>query len=289
MELRMLKYFLTVVREKNISRAADALHITQPTLSRQMAQLEKELGTTLFTRGRTLSLTDAGIMLRRRAEEVVALMEKIEDELSDRDEVGGVISIGSGGLASFRDVAVAMTGFRKLYPKVSFHLYTNSAEYVKEQLEAGILDAGVFLEPTDMTGLDYVRMRNKERWGLLVAADHPLVKKAYIEREDLLGETLVVSGRSSVQGELEAWLKMPLSRLDIMATQNLIVNSALLVERGAASALTLEGAVDLFRSDKLVFRPLYPELLVGVVFAWKKVHSGLSAAEKFVEYFVGMQ
>lgn len=285
MELRVLKYFLTVVEEKNISRAADVLHITQPTLSRQMAQLEAELGTTLFTRGRSLTLTDAGIMLRRRAEEVVALMDKIEDELTKGEGLAGEISIGCGGLASFRELAAVMVDFRKLYPKVSFRLYANSAEYVREELEAGVLDFGLLLEPVDVAKFDYIRMRTKERWGLLVCASHPLAKKDHIESHDLVGETIAVSKRTQVRSELESWLKFPFSRLDVLAAHNLITNSVMLVESGALCALTLEGAVDLYSSDKVVFKPLHPELPMTSVFAWKKLHTGLGAAGRFLEYF----
>lgn len=285
MELRLLKYFLTVVEEENISRAAEVLHVTQPTLSRQLAQLEEELGTTLFVRGRHLTLTEAGILLRRRAEEVSILMDKIEDELTNRDEVGGIISVGCGGLASFKELAAVMVTFKKLYPKVSFRIYTNSAEYVKEDLEAGVLDFGLLLEPADIAKFDYIRMKTRERWGVLVCPTHPLAKKEYVVREDLINEKLILSNRLPIQSELGSWLKTPPSRINKFATHNLILNTAVFVETGDACALTLEGAVDMLSSDRFVFRPLYPELSMASVFAWKKLHTGLGAAGKFLEYF----
>lgn len=288
MELRLLKYFLVLVQERNISRAAEVLHLTQPTLSRQMAQLEEELGAPLFVRGKNIVLTEAGFMLRRRAEEVTSLVDKIEDEFANKDQVGGVISIGSGGLNSFRALPVIMESFRKLYPKVSFKIYSNSAEYVVEQLEQGILDFGLLLEPVDVSKFEYVRMKAHERWGLMVRSGNPLARKKYITKEDLLNETLVCSGRQNIQGEIRAWLGDSVERLDIIATHNLVTSTIMLVEAGVASALLLEGAVDLYDPARLVFRPLYPELRMTSVFAWKKVQTGFGAAGKFLDHFKSM-
>ena len=176
MELRVLQYFLTIVQEENISRAAEVLHVTQPTLSRQMAQLEEELGVQLFVRGRHLTLTDAGVMLRRRAEEVTALMEKMQQELEGHADVGGVISIGSGGLMALQALSPAMAAFREQHPKVQYQLYTNHAEHVKERLEQGLLDFGLLLEPVDVSKFDYLRMGARETWGLLMRSDHPLAR-----------------------------------------------------------------------------------------------------------------
>lgn len=289
MELRILQYFLAVVREENISRAAEVLHVTQPTLSRQMAQLEEELGTQLFIRGKHLTLTDAGVMLRHRAEEVVSLMDKIETEIQNQNEIGGVISIGSGGLNASHMLPAVMDGFRKKYPKVQYQLYTNSAEYIKEQLEQGLLDIGLLLEPVDITKFDYIRMNNQEKWGLLLRIGDPLAKKEYITKEDLIGEPLITTSRESVQKELENWFGDSLSKLDIFATYNIITNVAMLVEGGVASALTLEGAVNLFDRDRMVFRPLYPELSMTSVLAWKKFQPNFGVVGHFIEYLKTMQ
>ena len=289
MEFRVLQYFLTIVREENISRAAEVLHVTQPTLSRQMSQLEEELGVQLFIRGRHLALTDAGVMLRRRAEEVTILMDKIESEFEEKSEVGGVISIGSGGLLAMQSLTPVMESFRKKYPKVQYQLYTNSAEYVKERLDQGLLDFGFLLEPIDVTKFDYIRMPEKERWGLLMQADHPLAKNEYILREDLFSISLITSDRLSIQKELENWLGDNFSKLDIFATYNIITNVAMLVNEGVASALTIEGAVNLFESHRVVFKPLYPELAMTSVLAWKKFQPNFGAAGKFLEHFKSMQ
>ena len=289
MELRLLQYFLAVVREENISRAADVLHVTQPTLSRQMAQLEEELGTPLFIRGRHLALTDAGVMLRRRAEEVVALMDKIESEFEEKSEVGGVISIGSGGLMASQRLPFIMQSFRQKYPKVQFQLYTNSAEHIKERLDQGLLDFGLLLEPIDITKYDYIRMSEREKWGLLLRYDHPLAKKEHIVRKDLLSIPLITTNRLSLQKEMENWLGDSLSSLDIFATYNIITNVVMMVAGGVASALTIEGAVNLFGNSQMVFKPLYPELSMTSVLAWKKFQPNFGAAGKFLEHFRSMQ
>ncbi|MDO4288578.1 MAG: LysR family transcriptional regulator [Eubacterium sp.] len=289
MELRVLQYFLTVVREENISRAAEVLHITQPTLSRQIAQLEEELGAKLFVRGRHLTLTDAGIMLKRRAEEMDALVTKIEREFENEKDLGGVISIGSGGLSASYKLPEAMAAFREKYPRVQFQFYTNSAEYVKERLDQGLLDFGLLLEPVDVTRYEYLRMNKTEKWGLLLQTDHPLACKDYIEARDLLGIPLITTDRSSLQKELENWLGFTFSELDIFATYNIVTNVAMVVDCGLAAALTIEGAVNLFQNDRLVFKPLYPAMTMTSVLAWKKFQPYFGAAARFLELLKSMQ
>ena len=285
MEIRLLRYFLAVVREENISRAAEMLHVTQPTLSRQMTQLEEEVGTQLFVRGKHLQLTDAGIMLRRRAEEVVQLMEKIEDEFQEQEDVAGVISIGSGGLYSAYVLPEIMAGFRKKYPKVQYEFYTNNADDVKERLDRGLLDFGLLLEPIDVGKYDYIRMKDKERWGVLMRVDHPLARKEALTAEDVRSLPLITTNRISLQKELENWLGTSPEQLDIFATYNIITNVALLVDSGAACALTIEGAVRLFEGGSMTFRPLFPELSMTSVLAWKKFNPIFGAAGRFLEYF----
>ena len=285
MELRLLEYYLAVVREGNISKAAEVMHITQPTLSRQMVQLEEELGTSLFIRGRKIELTDAGKMLQRRAEEIISLVDKTEDEISHPKEIEGVISIGGGVLSSSETLTECMGGFRKQHPKVQFQLYTNSADYVSEQLDHGLLDFGLLLEPVDISKFDYIRMPKKERWGLLLRKTHPLARKDFITKEDIWNETLIASNRLPVQKELLNWIGKPESELDLMATFNLITQGISIVESGFASALTLEGSVNMLSPERFVFRPLYPELIMTSVFAWKKSLPEYGAAGAFLQYF----
>lgn len=288
MELRELTNYLAVVREENISRAAEVLHVTQPTLSRQMAQLEKELGVQLFVRGRQLVLTDAGIMLRRRAEEVVTLVDKIENEFEELSDVAGSIAIGMGGLQASNSLIEAVIAFKAEYPMVNFSFYTNSADYVKERLDQGLLDFGLLLEPVDVAKYDYIRMKEKEKWGLLIRSDSPLAAKKAITREDLFSCPIVTSDRASIQRELEVWLGAELSQLDILATFNIITNVTTFVSSGAAAALTIEGAVNVFEST-MTFRPLEPEMAMTSVLACKKLQPNFGAAGKFLDFFKSMQ
>lgn len=182
-----------------------------------------------------------------------------------------------------------MESFREKYPKVQFQFYTNSADHVKERLEQGLLDFGFLLEPIDVTKFDYIRMKEKEKWGLLLNRNHPLAMKEHIQKEDLTGQPLITTDRLSIQKELENWLGDALSKLEIFATYNIVTNVVMLVNSGVASALTIEGAVDLYESSKMVFRPLDPELSMTSVLAWKKFQPEFGAAGKFLEHFKSMQ
>lgn len=285
MELRTLQYFLTVAREENITRASEVLHITQPTLSRQLQQLEQELGTELFVRGRNFALTEAGMLLRRRAEEVVDMMYKIESEIETAGEVGGVISIGSGALKSSQFLPEVMSAFQKLHPKVRFEIYSNSSQYIKERMDRGLLDFGIMLEPIDIEQYEYIRLEQKERWGLLMRADNPLAQKSSISRSDLLGVPLIIPSRLYVQKEISNWLGADINKLNVLATVNMMTHAAMFINSGAACGLTIEGTVDLFEDSKMVFKPLNPRLELTAVLAWKRFHSLSGAAAKFLEYF----
>ncbi len=284
MELRVLEYFLTVVREENISRAAEVLHVTQPTLSRQIKDLEEELHTTLFIRGKRLILTDSGMMLRRRAEEVVTLMHKIDSEFQEQEELSGVISIGSGGLTAAKILPELIGHFRKHYPLVSFEIITGNADHIKEKLEHGILDFGFLLEPVEIEKFDYLRMPVKEKWGILLPANHPLAEEKAVTRKQLKELPLIVTSRTALQREIGEWLRDSISELDIVGTHNLINNAVPLVEHGIACVLTIEGAVDMLDPARFAFRPLLPELSMTSVFAWKKLSPYSGASGKFLEY-----
>lgn len=284
MELRTLQYFLTVAREENITRASEVLHITQPTLSRQMKQLEQELGTELFVRGRNFTLTDSGVILRRRAEEVIDLLYKIESEIAAADDVAGIISIGSGALKSSQFLPEVMSAFQKLHPKVRFEIYSNSSQYIKERMDRGLLDFGIMLEPIDIEQYEYIRLEQKERWGLLMRRGHPLAEQESVTCADLLSVPLITPARLYVQKEISNWLGADINKLNVLATVNMMTHAAMFINSGAACGLTIEGAVDLFEDDKLAFRPLEPELAFPSVLAWKRFQPVGNAAAKFLEY-----
>lgn len=285
MELRILRYFLTVVREENISRAAETLHVTQPTLSRQISQLEEEVGAPLFVRGKHLVLTNTGMLVRRRAEEVVALMDKMESELKEQEEIEGTITIGSGGQYGDSILPEVMERFRDCYPHVNFDFYTNNADNIKERLDHGLLDFAMLLEPVDVSQYDYVRLKDKTRWGLLVQKEHTLARFHEVPPEAMLGIPLIMTNRASLQKELANWFGVRIEQLNIFATYDVITNVAALVERGYASALTIESAVHVFDPRKLCFLPLKPEMTMHSVFVWKKFSPMFGAAEKFLDFF----
>lgn len=286
MEIRVLRYFLTVVREEGINRAAEVLHITQPTLSRQLAQLEDEVGVKLFHRGsRKITLTDEGILLRRRAEEILSLVDRAEQELMEQDiKVEGRIVIGGGELAAMRELPDLIASFREKYPLVTFDLFTGNADLVKEQMEKGLIDIGVLLEPVDMEKFDFIRLKGRERWVVLMRPDDPLAQKESIRAEDLKDAPLILPRRTNVQNEAVNWLGDSFRESQVIFTSNLATNSALMVQRGLAYSLVIEGALPFWDKENIIFRPFFPELTANSVFAWKKQQPFSPAVSKFIDH-----
>ena len=283
MEYRVLKYFLTVAREENITRAAEVLHLSQPALSRQLMQLEDELGAKLFERGkRSITLTDAGMLLRRRAQEIVDLTEKTEREFQSAGTLGGVISIGSGEAETMRFLAGAMESFSRQYPEVKFDLYSNNADFIKERLDRGLLDIGVLLEPGDLSKYEYIRLKDRERWGALVPRKCPLAEKDSVRAEDLIGHRVFMPKRAQAQGVV-AWFGDLYEKLDVFVSYNLLYNAAMLVDCGIGAALTIEGAAALYKNPNTVFRLFSPQLSVSSVLVWKKYQPMTPAAAAFIE------
>lgn len=285
MEIRVLRYFLTVVREEGINRAAEVLHITQPTLSRQLAQLEEEVGVKLFHRGaKKITLTNEGILLRRRAEEILSLVDRTERELIEQDEfVEGRIVIGCGELAAVQVLPEIIESFREKYPLVTYDIFTGNADLVKEQMEKGLIDIGVLLEPIDMDKFDFIRLVGKERWVVLMRPDNPLTEKEAVSAKDLEGLSLILPRRANVQNELSNWFGNSFKNTQILFTSNLSTNSAIMVEKGLACSLVIEGSLPFCDKEKIVYRPLDPELTANSVMAWKKQQPFSLAATKFIE------
>lgn len=204
MELRVLRYFLIVAKEQSFTKAAEQLHITQPTLSRQLAALEEELGCALFHRGgRSITLTDEGILLKRRALEIIDLEDRIVDEFKgDTGVVDGVITIGCGEFAAVEILAQIISGFKEKYPMVQIALHTGTADTTLEMMNKGLIDIGLFLEPTSTGNLDYIRIQDSDRWVVGMKPDDPLAQKEVITKEDLLQVPLILPERYSVQSEL---------------------------------------------------------------------------------------
>ena len=207
MELRVLLYFLAVAKEQSFTRAAEQLHITQPTLSRQLAALEKELGSVLFNRsGRNITLTEEGLLLKRRALEIIDLQEKIIDEFKgNEEEVEGVITIGCGEFAAVEILAQICKEYKKRYPLVQIALHTGTADMILEMMNKGLIDIGLFLEPISTEDLEYIRFQDSDQWVISMRADDPLAKKEVITKEDLLRIPLILPERYSVQSEIANW------------------------------------------------------------------------------------
>ena len=287
MEIRVLKYFLTVAREGSITGAANSLHLTQPTLSRQLHDLEKKLGQKLFVRGKyRVSLTSEGMLLQKRAQEIVDMVEKTEEEFSSlKNILAGDIYIGCGETDSMKHIAEVIIEIQNSYPEIKFHLYSGNAEDVTEKLVRGLLDFGVLIQPIDLSKYDRIELPEKDLWGVVMRKDSPLAKKKFVELSDLKDLPLIVSRQmtpkySASSGFLD-WFGSEFENLNIKATYNLIFNAGIMVEAGIGYAITLDKLIN--TSGNLRFRPLKPKLESGLDIVWKKNQIFSPAARLFLE------
>ena len=285
MELRVLRYFLTVAKEQSFTKAAEQLHITQPTLSRQLAALEKELGTILFKRGgHNITLTEEGILLKRRALEVINLEDRILDEFKgSKDLVEGTITIGCGEFAAVETLAKICQKFKTKYPMVQIALHTATADIVYEMMNKGLVDIGLFLEPINTEGLDYIRIMDSDHWVVGMRPDDPLAKNEYIVKEDLIGKPIILPERLNVQSELANWFGKEFGKLHISFTSNLGTNAGVMAAYGLGYPVSIEGAAKYWREDILVQRKLFPEITASTVMAWRRNIPYSQAVNKFIE------
>ena len=267
MELRVLKYFLSVARTGSMTAAAHSLHVTQPTLSRQLQDLEYELGKKLFVRGsHHVSLTRDGMLLRQRAEEIMEIVNQTEAEFyAGSRAVAGAIYIGCGESQALSLLAEVINIFHSDHPQVQFHLHSGNAEDVTERLDRGILDFGI----------------------LILRKDHPLAKRKTIRPADLADVPLFLSRQTfrneKLTGIIADWFGEWGSSAKVAGTYNLIFNAALLIRAGMGCALGLSGLINATSQSDLCFRPLSPKLEVGLNIVWKKNRIFSDAAEKFLE------
>lgn len=289
MEIRVLRYFLAIAREGSITNAANFLHVTQPTLSRQIHDLEKELGQKLFTRGsRSMSLTAEGMILRKRAEEIVSMVDKTESEFNCMENtIGGDIYIGGGETDAIKLIAEIAKDLRANYPGIRYHLYSGNSEDVTERLDKSLLDFGILIQTANITKYDYIDIPAKDTWGVIMRKDSPLAKKETILKEDLLDVPLICSrqviSQEHSQNEFADWFGDDFEKLDIVTTFNLVYNAAIMVEAGIGYAVTLDKIANTSESSSLCFRPLTPRLDSGLNIVWKKYQVFSSAAEVFLE------
>lgn len=284
MEFRVLKYFLMVAREENITKAAALLHLTQPTLSRQLMQLEAELGVKLFHRSKhSIILTEDGMLLKRRAQEIISLSDKTVQELSHKEDVlSGEIAIGCGETKNMLFLSEQIRKFRQKYPLVQFSIHSAIADDIKERIEKGILDIGLLMEPVDIGKYEFIRMPQKEKWGILVRKDSELAAKESINPKDLTNVPLIMVKRELVKNELVSWFGDYYEGLQIAATYNLILNAASMVERGVGVALCFDLGASFY--EDLCFIPLAPTLETGSVLVWKKNQTLGAATSQFMRY-----
>lgn len=288
MELRVLQYFLAVAREQSIIRAAESLHLSQPTLSTQIKAMEEELGKQLLIRGtkgsRKVILTEEGMILRKRAEEILNLVQKTKREIALSDQfIVGDVYIGTGETDAVRFIARAARELYKIYPGIHYHISSGNAQFVIEQLDKGLIDFGIVFGPVDQTKYSFIKMPFKDTWGVLMRQDSPIAAKETISPEDLRDKPLIVSQQENNQGELAAWMQKEVSELEIIATYNLLFNASLMVEEGLGYAIGFDKIINTSGNSNLCFRPLTPKREACMSIIWKKYQVFSKASEKFMQ------
>lgn len=288
MELRVLQYFLVVAREQSISGAAESLHLSQPTLSTQLKAMEEELGKQLLIRGtkgsRKVTLTEEGMILRKRAEEILELVKKTESEISLSDDVvAGDVYIGTGETNIIRLFAKTARELQHDYPDIHYHISSGNSSYVMEQLDKGLIDFGLLYDSVDIAKYETLKIPIKDVWGVLMRRDSPLAAKEVICPEDLWDKPLIVSHQENAKRIISEWLKQDLSKLNIVATYNLVLNASLLTDEGFGYTICFDKLLDIVPSSSLCFCPLFPRLEAEATIVWKKYQVFSRAAEKFLQ------
>lgn len=287
MEIRLLRYFLAVAQEESISKAADILHITQPTLSRQLMDLEKELNTKLLIRGKRnkkITLTEDGKLLKSRAQEIIELTNKTESEFLFGDKnISGDIFIGGGETDAIRVIARTIKRLSLEYPNIKYHFYSGNGEDVTEKLNKGLLDFGVFIEPIDKKEYGFIQLPQNDTWGILMRKDSDLAKKEYIEPEDLINIPLFSSRQYLVKNLISGWLGFDFEKLNIIGSYNLLYNASVMVEEGLGYALCIDKLINISGDSKLCFKPLKPKLEAGILVAWNKNQPLSKIAKLFIQ------
>ena len=283
MELRVLNYFLAIAREESFTKAAQQLHITQPTLSRQIAQLEEELGVDLFVRSNhNIILTEDGMILKRRAQEILSLADKTKRDFLHKDEnLEGVISIGSGEFLSTRCLTDCIAQFRRKHPLVRYEFYSGNAGNIRDQIERGLLDIGLMSEPIDIRKYEFISMPIKEEWGAFVREDSPLIDKEFIAPQDLVDIPLILPLGDFAESHIGKWFGEYISQIDVIAKGNLLYNEAMMAQSniGAVIGIRLKS-----NYDRLRFIPLNPSLKIDTALAWKKEQIFSAATTAFIDF-----
>ena len=283
MEIKNLRYFLAVAREENMSKAAEQLHVSQPTLSKTLKALEEELGKKLFIRHSfSISLTDEGMLLRDRAQDLVAMSDKIEQEFNSLDDItGGDIYFGLAESYQIRYLAREIYKLKEKYPNFTYHITSGDTEQVTEKLDKGILDFAVLCETPDSNKYEYVKFPEADVWGAIISSSHPLAKKKSIHVSDLIGQPLFVS-EQSWNNEIKTWAKERFPKLKLEGSFRLSYNGSVFARENLGILLTFKNLINTEGTD-MVFRPLSPELKSELYLIWNKYQAFTPIAEKFLE------
>lgn len=287
MELRVLQYFLAVAREQNISSAAESLHLSQPTLSTQLKALENELGKQLLIRGtkgsRKVLLTEEGMLLRKRAEEILELVRMTESEISLSNEViAGDVYIGTGESDLIRIFARAAKHIQEKYPDIHYHILSGNASFVQEHLDRGLIDFGVVYSPVDTSIYSTIKIPVHDTWGVLMRRDSPLAQKDTVQPQDLLDKPLILSAQKADAWPMSNWFGQDISKLNVVATYNLVFNASLLVEEGLGYAVCFDKLINVSGDSNLCFHPLSPTIEAKASIIWKRYQVLSKAAECFL-------
>lgn len=285
MELRVLHYFLALAREQSISGAAESLYLSQPTLSRQLKELEEELGKQLFIRGnRRITLTEEGMILRKRAEEIMELVKKAEDEIALSDEmIAGDITVGTGETDGIRFLVRAAKALQEDFPLIHLHIVSGDKARVIEDLDRGLIDFGLVFGEIDSAKYEYIELPRQDRWGVLMPKDSLLAEKKSVMAEDLIDKPLILSRQAFHNAEFLEFFPCEQDKLHIIATYNLLFNGSLMVEEGMGYALCLDGIINVSGQSSLCFRPLEPEIKAKMYIIWKKYQVLTKATQKFIQ------
>lgn len=284
MEIRALRYFIEIAREGNMSRAAETLHVSQPTLSKQMKDLEEELGKKLFKRGSTsVSLTDEGLLLRKRANDILEMVDKTTDEFKSLDVItGGDVKIGCAESYLIQYLARSIRALKEKYPMLRYHLSSGNTEQVSEKLDRGLLDFAVIVQPPDLSKYNYIEIPGADLWGLVLRKDNPLSERESISVGDLIGTPLICSNQAMVV-DIPRWCGEKLDLLELSGTVNLAYNGAVFVKEGLGCMLTFDQLVDTGSKSELCFRPLSPILETKMYIIWKKYQVFTPIAELLID------
>lgn len=273
MEIRVLQYFMAVAKHENITKAAEELHLTQPTLSRQLTDLEEELGVQLLVRGkRKTQLTEAGLMFKTRAQEILSLTEKTKEQFAKLDElVAGDIYIGAGETEAMACLAKVLAPLRRSYPHIRFHLVSGNEDLIYDYLQKGLLDFGLVCRADAPRMYVFRRIPHDDVWGLMMRADNPLAAKEVLTRADLVEEPLILSEQAMKRHELDHYFGSAAEKIEVAGTYNLLYNTIFFIEAGIGSALCFKGMADAVGTSRgLVFRPLEPELRSANYVVWRR-------------------